>query len=31
MLRNLEAEKESLKGNTLSGWVKSLFFPPKQS
>jgi tetrahydrodipicolinate N-succinyltransferase len=30
MVRNLEAEKESLKGNTLWGWVKSLFFPPKQ-
>ncbi|MFH2092670.1 MAG: acyltransferase [Pseudomonadota bacterium] len=24
------AEKENLKGNTLSGWIKSFVFPPKQ-
>ncbi|MFH2058179.1 MAG: acyltransferase [Pseudomonadota bacterium] len=31
MVHALEkAEKQNLKGNTLSGWIKSFIFPPKQ-
>ena len=25
------SERQTLKGNTLSGWIKSLFFPPKDN